>query len=212
MQNVIAGLLLASCALPIFAGSMTIASSLSSKPDIHRFANLDAEPLWTSDIKRIDVQEQAYERLPSLVAPDALLAEAQKPVKPNKAVPGAASEDENNKAELASAQAHELAQQWCAERYRSYSPEDNTYQPYGGGARRACVAPVQEAAPSIIEAAGDTMQALDDGHIRSCMQRYSSYRIEDNSYQPFSGPRKKCASSGEQSASNRYGLMAQEQY
>lgn len=26
----------------------------------------------------------------------------------------------------------------CYDRYRSYRPEDNTYQPYGGGARRQC--------------------------------------------------------------------------
>lgn len=30
---------------------------------------------------------------------------------------------------------HELA---CAERYRSYRPEDNTYQPFGGGPRVVC--------------------------------------------------------------------------
>ncbi|MFU0505819.1 BA14K family protein [Pseudaminobacter sp. NGMCC 1.201702] len=28
--------------------------------------------------------------------------------------------------------------QSCFERYRSYRPEDNTYQPYGGGPRRQC--------------------------------------------------------------------------
>ena len=27
---------------------------------------------------------------------------------------------------------------WCSERYRSYRPEDNSYQPYGGGSRRQC--------------------------------------------------------------------------
>ena len=26
----------------------------------------------------------------------------------------------------------------CFARYRSYSPEDNSYQPYGGGSRRQC--------------------------------------------------------------------------
>jgi hypothetical protein len=28
--------------------------------------------------------------------------------------------------------------QSCFERYRSYRPEDNTYQPYGGGPRQQC--------------------------------------------------------------------------
>jgi hypothetical protein len=27
---------------------------------------------------------------------------------------------------------------YCFNRYRSYRPEDNTYQPYGGGPRRQC--------------------------------------------------------------------------
>lgn len=27
---------------------------------------------------------------------------------------------------------------YCFDRYRSYRPEDNTYQPYGGGPRRQC--------------------------------------------------------------------------
>lgn len=29
---------------------------------------------------------------------------------------------------------------WCADRYRSYSPYDNTFQPYGGP-RRQCYSP-----------------------------------------------------------------------
>ena len=29
--------------------------------------------------------------------------------------------------------------QYCASRYRSYRPQDNTYQPYGGGPRKECL-------------------------------------------------------------------------
>ncbi|WP_363220799.1 BA14K family protein [Mesorhizobium sp.] len=28
--------------------------------------------------------------------------------------------------------------QYCFSRYRSYRPEDNSYQPYSGGPRRQC--------------------------------------------------------------------------
>lgn len=28
---------------------------------------------------------------------------------------------------------------WCSQRYASYDPADNTYQPFGGGPRRPCV-------------------------------------------------------------------------
>ena len=34
------------------------------------------------------------------------------------------------------------AAEWCSARYRSYDPGDNTYQPYGGGPRRTCAAPI----------------------------------------------------------------------
>ena len=35
---------------------------------------------------------------------------------------------------------------------------------------------------------------LSSDHIRACQQRYRSYRVEDNSYQPFGGgPRRQCA-------------------
>ena len=34
--------------------------------------------------------------------------------------------------------AHEA---WCHERYRSYRTEDNSYQPFDGGPRRACMSP-----------------------------------------------------------------------
>ncbi|WP_353622812.1 BA14K family protein [Aliirhizobium terrae] len=34
------------------------------------------------------------------------------------------------------------------------------------------------------------------------MERYSSYRIEDNTYQPFTGGRKHCPGPESQSASN----------
>jgi hypothetical protein len=30
---------------------------------------------------------------------------------------------------------------WCAARYRSWRPDDNTYQPFDGGPRRTCVSP-----------------------------------------------------------------------
>ena len=30
---------------------------------------------------------------------------------------------------------------WCAAKYRSYDPRNNTYQPYGGVPRRPCISP-----------------------------------------------------------------------
>lgn len=105
--------------------------------------------------------------------------------------------------------------EWCSDRYRSYRPEDNSYTPYSGGSRE-CVSPFSEvmaslnppaapeAAGSYADTAGDgvtvihltnerAQSGLTDEHIRSCFERYRSYRIEDNSYQPYGGgPRRQC--------------------
>lgn len=38
-------------------------------------------------------------------------------------------------------------------------------------------------------------KALPERHVRWCMQKYLSYRVEDNTFQPYDGPRKTCHSS-----------------
>jgi hypothetical protein len=100
--------------------------------------------------------------------------------------------------------------EWCRQRYRSYDSADNSYNAYSG-ARRPCVSPYLEGpsqagdvhtvsastdAPSLIATAqaGElTQSVVNDEHIRSCFDRYRSYRPEDNSYQPYgSGPRQQC--------------------
>ncbi|QCJ00825.1 BA14K family protein [Agrobacterium larrymoorei] len=212
MQNFIAGLLLASCAVPLFAGSMTIASSLSHDAPSHQFTNLDAEPLWTSEVKRIDVNKQAYERLPAVIAPETLVAEAKK-----KAAPSLVASNDETQMQMAQDRDQtfdisEQAKNWCAAKYRSYSAEDNSYQPYGGGDRKPCVAPTEIAGPATIQTAAVSEDISGSDHVQWCMERYSSYRVEDNSYQPFSGPRKKCLPPQQQSASNRYAVSDQQLY
>jgi hypothetical protein len=107
--------------------------------------------------------------------------------------------------------------EWCANRYRSYDPSDNSYRPYSGG-RRTCVSPYSNAvageagssAPggnAYAQEAADAMPATDyvpadataaggdvlSEHARSCLARYHSYRPEDNTYQPYDGgPRRQC--------------------
>ncbi|MER9232263.1 BA14K family protein [Mesorhizobium sp. M0622] len=48
-------------------------------------------------------------------------------------IEGSVPSDETDGAELSSDHL-----QYCFSRYRSYRPEDNTYQPYSGGPRRQC--------------------------------------------------------------------------
>lgn len=33
-----------------------------------------------------------------------------------------------------------------------------------------------------------------DGHVQWCMQTYRSYRVSDNTFQPYNGPRQECVS------------------
>jgi hypothetical protein len=110
---------------------------------------------------------------------------------------------------------------WCAERYRSYRPGDNSYQPYGADGRAPCVSPYfgdeggaqagDRGDGAGAEYAVDEQPAqdgpvfiaetVDEGggpvmtrdHIQSCFDRYRSYRPEDNTYQPYGGgPRQQC--------------------
>lgn len=67
--------------------------------------------------------------------------------------------------------------------------------------------------PAIVEQASSTAQAeeptidrtlvtgaiekipvFSEAHVQWCQNRYRSYRADDNSYQPYSGPRRQCAS------------------
>jgi hypothetical protein len=103
---------------------------------------------------------------------------------------------------------------WCSERYRSYRPGENAYTAYSGE-KRECVSPYSD----VIAAAGAPVAPDEEGydeaslshqglgyavtddaptrlsmeHVRSCFDRYRSYRVEDNTYQPYGGgPRRQC--------------------
>lgn len=197
MRNIITGLILTGCMLPVAAGAMKIATEFTRVTTPHEFASLDSQPLWTSEIKRVDVAQQTYERVPGAPMPDTLVAKAASPDR-DAGMPGSANgiaAAQNDEAEIEVA-----VQQWCSARYRSYDAADNTYQPYGGGPRKPCAAP-EELTSSVQQAALQPASPVLDDHARWCNNRYNSYRVEDNTYQPFSGGRKQCNSPEFQSAS-----------
>ncbi|MEO3384946.1 BA14K family protein [Mesorhizobium sp. CAU 1741] len=113
---------------------------------------------------------------------------------------------------------HTAHVEWCSSHYRSYDPDSDSYRPYSGGFR-ACESPYSEemaawdapeyatpvdSAYSQVEDAsvqtasfggqqGDSRFGMTPEHVRSCFDRYRSYRVEDNSYQPYGGgPRQQC--------------------
>ncbi|WP_099866417.1 BA14K family protein [Pararhizobium haloflavum] len=101
---------------------------------------------------------------------------------------------------------------WCEDRFRSYRRETNSYRPYSGGtkpcvspflegqqaARSSAPAPTEEretAAQPLAYAAQDAAprQRVTMEHVQDCFNRYRSYRMEDNTYQPYGGgPRQQC--------------------
>lgn len=207
MRELLTSLLLVSCLLPMTAGAMKVSSHIMQFSKPHAFTNLDDEPLWTSQVRRVDLSDQSYERLPARLSSFAMIADA-KPAGSAKAVNRFSIPLElANEGELSSAPPVKAQNVdpggWCSSRYRSYDSGSNTYQPYGGGPRRTCVPPAKMQAPEHLAGVQNTIDL--DANAQWCMERYSSYRVEDNTYQPFTGTRKQCLGPGSQSASNALG-------
>lgn len=88
---------------------------------------------------------------------------------------------------------------WCEQNYRSYRRETNSFTPYGGGSK-PCISPYSNERMGGSRQAEDNVQfaanedaGLSDAHIRDCMERYRSYRVSDNTFQPYGGgPREQC--------------------
>ncbi|WP_225246264.1 BA14K family protein [Agrobacterium tomkonis] len=148
---------------------------------------VDSDPLWSFEVRRVYPGKQSYERLPSIYAPDAEISPANRanlvPL-PVATISGSRTGDVPR--------VSKLQEDWCIKTYRSYDPSDNTYQPFGEGPRRTCVAPLEDHTVSsdLADGGGDAEEY--DANARWCMERYSSYRITDNTYQPFTGGRKSC--------------------
>lgn len=174
---------------------MQIASDFSERHAVHSFANLQAAPLWTSEVKRILPGEQAYERLPAASGLRIEVAENRKtqriamtmPAVKAAYLPSAPYPSETSQVEV-------RQNAWCAARYRSYDPTDNSYQPFGGVSRQPCTPPSEQSAGPIPAALADNSDlGSSDAYVRWCMERYSSYRVEDNTYQPFKGSPRQCS-------------------
>lgn len=204
MQNVIVGSFLLLCSLPIIGGGMRFASDLAKEREAPVILNMAQEPLWTTEVKRIDPNKQAYERLPadSNASPEliALTSTVQITGTSKSRVQVIVKAREFNSDD-------DRADEWCSRRYRSYVKADKSYQPFGGGPRMRCTVPAGVAGLETIKQAASST----DSHVSWCISRYRSYRAEDNSYQPFSGPRRQCQP-GFDTADRRYSstMLAQQ--
>jgi hypothetical protein len=209
---------------------------LTAEPERQPGPSVDVADLWTAEPRKVDSSAQDFERLPVIQIPSDpnLTAGTQ-----TAAAGGVETTDVGpeplDRITTASVQAADEAQgqktpsnelsavhaEWCAGRYRSYRPEDNSYTRYDGE-QWPCVSPysrdlaatarglsptpshdgsydeeIVDEPSSLpwLEASGDADGAayINSDHVSYCFSRYRSYRPEDNTYQPYNGgPRRQC--------------------
>ncbi|MCJ8518490.1 hypothetical protein ABID21_001188 [Pseudorhizobium tarimense] len=193
-------------AVVLFAGGVAAASWVLQEPAPHQFAHLDERPLWTSRPIVIDPEEQPFERIAAAPVPPVFQAMAvdvpdeERPrVRTAAADIGEPGLDLTTTGAVGSDAIMNLAgsphAEWCADRYRSYRVEDNTYQPYDGP-RRQCDSPylIQQETVAYSSEIDSPQVEADSTHVSWCLDRYRSYRPSDNTYQPYNGPRRACES------------------
>lgn len=188
--------------LAVFASGLAFATwLLVARPAMQATPGIGVADLWTRDALPVNKAAQTFERIPAEQAavPDAgTEAAVARQAPANEAIATSVvqpSAGEEQSAELPAAHV-----EWCASRYRSYRPDDDSYISYSGQ-QRPCVSPYRDAdAPQLIDTVSYVASAdatggaqLSSDHVDYCFSRYRSYRPEDNSYQPYSGgPRRQC--------------------
>lgn len=224
MNSLLSLILGLTMAMVLFVGGVAGASWMMREPAPHQFAHLDERPLWTNRPVSIDPKDQPFERIAAAPVPPVFLAMAiDLPDQEERSVATVSTDDGFQNASLdmemtgaiEDQPAMNLADtphaQWCAQRYNSYRVEDDSYQPYNGP-RRSCDSPYMasplepgmepDMAADVLNAetvaydAGGQRAVVqgDNSHVNWCLQRYRSYNVGDNTYQPFNGPRRTCES------------------
>jgi hypothetical protein len=154
--------------LAVFASGLAFATwMLAAKPVRQATPTIGVSELWTKDAQPVDPQKQNLERIPAQQAATATAASSSKPIKtasgatqasalaapapaqpPQSGVsaPTQPAADANAARQPAPADQQAERQlpvahlQWCAARYRSYRPAENSYRSYSGELR-PCISP-----------------------------------------------------------------------
>ncbi len=194
-------------AVVLFASGVAASSWIMRDPAPHQFAHLEEQPLWTNEPVPVDPQEQSFERIAAAPVPPVFQAMAVV-VTDNRArseIETASLQDEGQELDMTATAAVEanpivgLAGSphaaWCAQRYRSYRVEDNSYQPYGS-ARRPCQSPYLTGRETAAYSPAVEQHSVGagDAHVAWCLDRYRSYEPSSNTYQPYDAPRRACES------------------
>lgn len=184
----------------------------------HHFAGLDIRDLWTAKPVRIDREAQDLERLPPRYASHVVMSEPTGTTNDVALESGmenlvsrvadidimATSAVNDASDGFAGETMSPQHVSWCSSKYRSYDPIDNTYRSFSGLVHD-CTSPFESDVTTDIqvgdaelmtvsnEASGSSAQSFQSHSIAICMERYRSYRVSDNTYQPYGGgPRKQC--------------------
>jgi hypothetical protein len=193
--------------LAVFASGLAFAAWIIAAKPVRQQAKLGSSvvDLWTRDARPVKTAQQPFERIPAEQpkVPDAsAMAKGSTDTVATSAVGQSSTGQTEAKTELPAAHV-----EWCASRYRSYQPENNTYRSYTGR-QRPCISPYVDVNAQPLDAryveasyastngyastTEDRLQLSPD-HVENCFSRYRSYRPEDNTYQPISGgPRSQC--------------------
>ncbi|SIQ89104.1 BA14K-like protein [Rhizobium sp. RU20A] len=168
----------------LVSGAVAGASALGVQTKPHAFANMGA-PLWTFTPVYLDRNNQTA---PAILA-------ARKPTPEGSAAMLADMEAQAASPQATSPRVNTAHVDWCAQRYRSYRAEDNTYRSYSG-TLRTCQSPFEVKGETTLADVGtdDGLYAAlpDDAASSWCKARYRSYRASDNTYQPYGGGRRPC--------------------
>ncbi|ANL46472.1 BA14K-like protein [Rhizobium phaseoli] len=161
----------------------SVASHVVADSEPHAFPDMAARDLWTASPVKVDPRQQHYERIAPLYS--SYVTEAPATVASRTTAQSArpSSDVQTPQPELS---LQHLA--WCAQRYRSFDPATNSYRSYSGETRE-CSSPFQQNIAESDEGGGAKVSAQAAAR---CAARYRSYRPEDNSYQPWNGPRRSC--------------------
>ncbi|NTF10693.1 BA14K family protein [Agrobacterium rubi] len=162
MKSLSGPAVLVGCSLPMVACAMTVASSFMGSHKAHQFRSYNG-PLSTLNPVSVNVLRQDYERQPSAVAQTYPATNA-----------------------IASASSNE-----AVSRCRSFNVSDNTYQPLTGGPRHACTGSISPA-KQVAQVLQSSRVGNSDDRERRCAAKYNSYRVSDNTYQPYGTARRAC--------------------
>ncbi|CAN7308965.1 BA14K family protein [Rhizobium leguminosarum] len=161
----------------------SVASHVVADSKSHTFNDLASRDLWTTTPVKVDPRQQHYERIPPLYS--SYVTEAPT-IATSKETPDSDRLSTKVQTPQPRLSAEHLA--WCADRYRSFDPATNSYRSYSGETRE-CISPFQRIVAEADESGGTKVNA--EAAAR-CAARYKSYRPEDNTYQPWEGPRRSC--------------------